>query len=218
MNGPSNTGSLRLTPQNKFIPTQTTGKSARTDTGLSLSLETVIGTTTTSTNGFGSDHESCSFAVCAGPAVVLSQLDENLNVIQRFFRARPDVWPINATPSFYNSPASQGTSEFRSRFASSLRDKGYGRTTAVDTIGVSCWESPGRSKASKRTRYASCVSLSPGGKLLAIGEVSRRIQLGLMPPTPAFALCSATDPCFTILNIDLFRSNSKVLRCYYEYP
>ena len=35
-------------------------------------------------------------------------------------------------------------------------------------------DSPGRSKAHTRTRNASCLSLSPDGRLLAVGEVRLR--------------------------------------------
>ncbi len=173
MSGPSNTGSFRLTPKNRFTPMQTAGKSAPEDSGLSLLLKTVIGTTTSSANAFDFVHESHSFVVCAGSAVVLSQLDEKLNVTQRFFRARPDVWPVNAIPSFYNSSAAQGVPDPRNRLASSLRDGGHGQAPGIFAMGSSSTESAGRGKANKRTRDVSCVSLSPGGKLLAVGEVRR---------------------------------------------
>lgn len=152
---------------------QTAGKSIPEDSDLSLLLKTVIGTTTNSANAFDSVHESRSFAVCAGSVVVLCQLDEKLNVTQRVFRARPDVWPVNAVPSFYNSSAAQGVPDPRNRLASSPRDGGHGKAPGVFTMGSSSAETAGRSKANKRTRDVTCVSLSPGGKLLAVGEVRR---------------------------------------------
>ena len=173
MSGSSNTGSLRLTP------VQTPGKSTREDTGVRLSLTKVIGTTTGSPNAFDSDHESHSFVVCAGSTVVLSQLNEDLNITQRFFRARPDVWPTCATSSLYSSPVAQGTSDSRSRSASSMKDGGHGQTLGGFTLGNRSVETPGRGKASKRTRDTTCVSLSPGAKLLAVGEVRRPIVLML---------------------------------------
>ncbi len=179
MSGSSNTGSLRLTPKNRLTPIQTPGKSTREDTGVRLSLKRVIGTTTGSANAFDSDHESHSFAVCAGSTVVLSQIDEDLNITQRFFRARPDVWPTSATCSFYSSPVAQSTSDSRSRSASSMKDGGHGQASGGITVGNYSVESPGRGKASKRTRDMTCVSLSPGAKLLAVGEVRRRILLML---------------------------------------
>ncbi len=171
MSGNSNTGSLGLTPKNRPILMQTPGNSAREESGLSVLLKTVIGTTTSSANAFDSVRESHSFAVCAGSVVVLSQLDEEFKVTQRFFRARPDVWPANVTPSFYNSPAAQGVPDTRNRLVSSLKDGGYGQAPAGFTVGNASTESAGRGKANKRTRDVTCVSLSLGGKLLAVGEV-----------------------------------------------
>ena len=173
MSGPNNSGSLRLTPKNRLAPIQALGKSVREDTGLFLSLKTVIGTTTSSVNAFDSDHDSHSFALCAGSAVVLGQVDEKFNVTQRFFRARPDALPTNATPSFYNSPTAQGTLDSHNRSASSLRDRAHGQSLGDFTTENYSTESPGRGKTNKRIRDVTCVSLSPGGKLLAVGEVRK---------------------------------------------
>ena len=172
MNDPSNTESPRRTPKNKFTPTQPAGRAARADTGFDLSLRNIIGTTTTSANGFSVDQDSHSFAVCAGSAVVLSQLDENLDITKRFFRTRPDAWPTNITPSFYSSLTSQGTPDSHSRPKSSLKDGGYRQAGGGNPMGVAHSEPSSRSKANKLARDASCVSLSPGGKFLAVGEVS----------------------------------------------
>ena len=173
MSGTSNTGSLRLTPKNRFTPVPVSGKPAREDTGLSLSLKTIIGTTTRSANAFDFDHESHTFAVCAGSAVVLGQVDEQLNINRRIFRARPDIRPLNATPSFYNSPTTQGISDSRNRLASFSKDGGHGQASLGFTTGIYPTESPVRAKANKKIRDVTCVSLSPGANLLAIGEVRR---------------------------------------------
>ena len=175
MSGTSNTGSLRLTPKNRLTPVQLSGKPAREDTGLSLSLKTIIGTTTGSANAFDSDHESHTFAVCAGSAVVLGQVDDTpeLNVTRRFFRARSDGWPVSATPSFYSSPVLPGISDSRIGLTSFSKDGGHGLATGSFTTGSHPTESPVRGKGNKKIRDATCVSLSPGAKLLAVGEVRR---------------------------------------------
>ena len=103
--------------------------------------------------------------------MALGQIDAQLNINQRFFRARPDVLPINATPSYYNSPSVQGTSDSRNRLPSSVKDGGHAQALGGFTAGNYSMESPSKGKANKKIREATCVSLSSGAKLLAIGEV-----------------------------------------------
>ena len=171
--------SLRLTPKSRFhpiqTPTQTPTKISRDDSGLQLTLKNVIGTTTSSANAFDAVAEHHTFVCCAGPAAILSRVDEKLNITQRLFRARPNALPINATPSFYN-PSTPPTTPGRSRQGSPLKEGIYGIGSAA-SLEYSA-ETQGQSKASNRSKETTCVSLSRCGKFLAVGEVCLRIYLG----------------------------------------
>ena len=163
---------LRLTPKNKFYPAQSTThmprKLSRDDKSLQLTLKIVIGTTTSSANAFDALPEHHSFVCCAGPAAILARVDEKLNVSQRLFRARPNAFSVNATPSFYN-PSTPPNTPGKGRQGSPLKDGSYG---IVSTTGFEYPpDSQGQSRAGSRSRESTCVALSRCGKFLAVGEV-----------------------------------------------
>ena len=155
-------GGNALTPRNRFRTTQDVAQGREIDHGWQLTLRSVIGTTTTSNNAFDSVPELSVFAYCAGPAVILSEVDEAFNVSQRLFRSRHSASPINGTSSFYN-PSTPPTTPSRSRHGSPLKEAIYGSEEYSTT--------PGSGKAGGWNRDATCISLSRGGKLLAVGEV-----------------------------------------------
>ena len=155
-----------LTPSNRY-PNQAAVRSFQEDVGCHLQLKTVIGTTTSSPNSFDSLLAINAFAVCAGSAVIVARVDAQLNITQHLFRARPNARPVNESFSFYSSTSP--ISSLRSRLASSLKESGYRVGHSYDDSGG---ESPGTSQICKRTREATCISLSPEGNLLAVGEVS----------------------------------------------
>ena len=173
MSAISHAAGLRLTPKNRFhpthTPTHTPVKQAREDSGLQLILKNVIGTTTRSPNAFDASPAHHTFVCCAGPAAILSQVDENLNITQRLFRARPNASPVNATPSFYN-PSTPPITPARSRQGSPLKEGGYGLSSTASLEYAA--DSQGLVKAGNRSRECTCVSLSHCGKFLAVGEVS----------------------------------------------
>lgn len=173
MNAIGHAASLRLTPKNRFhptnTPTHTPVKQAREDSGLQLTLKNVIGTTTSSANAFDATPAHHTFVCCAGPAAILSQVDENLNITQRLFRARPNASPVNATPSFYN-PSTPPNTPGRSRQGSPLKDAGYGLGSTASLEYAA--DPQGQGRAGIRSRESTCVSLSHYGKFLAVGEVS----------------------------------------------
>ena len=144
---------------------------------LRLSFNSIIGTTTDSVNAFDALAEHHTFVCCAGAATVLSRVDEHLNVTQHIFKVRPNAPPINATLSFYNS-ATPPSTPGKSRHGSASKDGGCG--TLYNTLQDYHQNSPRQGRASNRTREASCVSLSRGGDLIAVGEVNR--------PAPRFAV------------------------------
>lgn len=170
--------SLRQTPSNspfsRSSTVKTPNKSARADAG--LSLKHVIGTTANSANAIATHPPSRSLAFTAGAAAVLATFDSNLSITQRFYRARPTAIPLNPTPIVYapSTPLTPGA-ELRTRTAATLRDAGAGISPFGTPTGE--WaDSPGGKpwSARERVKAATCVSLSPDGKYLAVGETGYR--------------------------------------------
>ena len=146
-----------------------TGRKVVGDESLDLSLKTVIGTTTDSGNAFDCLPNLNIYATCAGSAVVLAQVDEQLNVTQRFYKAGSSVAAANTNaPS--NSRTLNGLGEGLRGAVSPFRDGKLGNANLA-TYGDSFVHSPGKSRASTRTRSANCVSLSADCQFLAVGEV-----------------------------------------------
>ena len=170
-----------LTPTSRFHAMQSTGfsptKQAREYNSLQLSLESVAGTTTNSANAFDTLPEHHTFVCSTGSAAVLSRVDEHLNITQHLFRARPNALPINATPSFYN-PATPPITPGRSRHGSPLKEGSSG--IIYNGLLDHSPDSPSQARANNRSRETSCVSLSRGGNLMAVGEVNW--------PAPRFAI------------------------------
>lgn len=165
--------SLVLTPTSRFHAIQNTNpsltKQTREYNSPQLSLKSVIGTTTKSVNAFDALPEYHTFVCCAGSAAVLSRVDDHLNITQQLFRARPNTIPINANISYYN-PATPPSTPGKSRNGSPLKDGGCGaiHSSLLDYPP----DSPSHGRANNRSREASCVSLSRGGNLMAVGEVN----------------------------------------------
>lgn len=171
----SSTWAFRQTPSNSPFTRAGTvkisNKSSRADAG--LSLKHVIGTTANSANAIATHPPARSLAFTAGAAAVLATFDSDLQVTQRFYRARPTAIPLNPTPIVYgpSTPVNPG-GELRTRTAATLRDAGAGMSPFGTPNGD--WaDSPGGKpwSARERVKAATCVSLSPDGKYLAIGEV-----------------------------------------------
>ncbi|CAI7622044.1 unnamed protein product [Penicillium bialowiezense] len=168
--GPS--ASLKITPSNSPILRPGTRSPSKTSHQSSLSLQTVIGTTTTTPNGFSSHDQSRSFALCAGSAAVLAQLDDDDNISQRFFRARPSAISLNPSTSFYNQNSTPpSTPDPRSRSLSHIRSNphlnipnGSPSSEAGEAGSPRGWSSRERIKA------VTSVSISPNGRFLAVGE------------------------------------------------
>ncbi|KAK3056322.1 hypothetical protein LTR09_002829 [Extremus antarcticus] len=162
---------LRLTPSNSpFFKTSTPRsptKSKSDEPG--LRLKKVIGTTTGSANGFDHQPTSKQFAYTAGATAVVCTVEQDLNVTQRFFRARPTSgggarelngqWPISPTPA-----------DARSRVLGGIRDGANGSPLGPSARDWS--DSPGgkSTTAKDRVKAATSVALSPNGKWVAMGE------------------------------------------------
>ncbi|KAF2460631.1 WD domain-containing protein, partial [Lineolata rhizophorae] len=183
-------GGLRLTPSNSPYPKTLAARSpvklaaagtAASSASLSsrdarpelaLALRRVIGTTAGSANAFASLPSEGAFAFTAGAAAVVASVDETTrHVSQRFYRARPTAAPVNPSSSVYGlSTPSNSSLDVRSRAANGMRDAGAGispfGSPAPDWV-----DSPSRAwTARERIKAATCVSFSPDGKFLAVGE------------------------------------------------
>jgi len=136
-----------------------------------LALKRVIGCSTTA---FDSHPPSRSFAYTAGAAAVVVQLDDDLQITQRFFRARPNAPTLTSTVSSY-APSTPGSysQETRNRTAASLRDAGIGNIYSNNASPFSGEDSPSSRTwtARERIKAATCLSFSPDGKWIAVGEV-----------------------------------------------
>ena len=193
---PKNKSHPMHSPNGIATPT-CTAKHKREERGLQLALKNVIGTTTSSANGFDSDPVNNSFVCCAGPAVVLCKIDEHLNISQRFFRAKPNVLPINATQSFYNASTPPRT-PVKQRHGTPFKPiNPEAGSVASPKLAL---DSPAHIEKIQLGREATCVSMSQGGQLLAVGEV--RDSLDTCPKSTA-------DMCRqdTILELSYFLQN-----------
>ncbi|KAL4876100.1 WD40-repeat-containing domain protein [Aspergillus karnatakaensis] len=164
--------SLRLTPSNSPSLRPPTRSSNRPSLYQStLSLQTVIGTTTTAPNGFSCHDQSRSFAFCSGSAGVLAELDDDNNVNQRFFRARPSASSVNPVASFYNQSTPPATPDARSKSLPSIKAASYNGTySGLPSNEFTEAYSPRTWSSRERVKAVTSVSISPNGRLLALGE------------------------------------------------
>lgn len=155
---------LKTTPNNRSSTVKAASRKAVNDIG--LALKHVVGTTAHSPCAIDSLPDANVLAFTAGAAAVVTTFDDNLKSVQRFFRARPTAIPLNPTPIVY--APSTPTGNDRTRIAGNAQNSPY----ATPSNGWS--DSPGGKpwSARERVKAASCVSLSPDRKFLAVGEVS----------------------------------------------
>lgn len=168
--------SLKITPSNSPVlrPGPTTRSPSKASHQSCLSLQTVIGTTTTTPNGFSSHDQSRSFALCAGSAAVLAELDDEANLSQRFFRARPSATSVNPTTSFYNQSTPPATPDPKSRSLSHIRSNPHlNISNGSPSSEVGDAGSPRGWSSRERIKAVTSVSISPNGRFLAVGEVSK---------------------------------------------
>lgn len=133
-----------------------------------LRLTKVIGTTTSSACGFDFNASKSCFVTCAGSVVVWSDVDSNLNITQRFFRAHPSV-PSQTDSIELGTPTK---SERRRSRLSPVRALGFRQAAPPSSPATPGTPgTPGRNGARQGSRAASCVSLSQDGRILAVGEV-----------------------------------------------
>ncbi|KAB8067622.1 WD40-repeat-containing domain protein [Aspergillus leporis] len=163
--------SLRITPTNSpgLRPPRTPNKVPQHQS--TLSLQTVIGTTTTSPHGFSCHDQSKSFALCAGSAAVLAELDEDGNVNQRFFRARPSASSVHPVTSWYNQSTPPSTPDTRARPLSAVKSAAHGSSFNGSPSSELAESNSNRAWSSReRVKAVTSVSISPNGRFFAVGE------------------------------------------------
>ncbi|KAH6608039.1 wd repeat [Trichoderma cornu-damae] len=176
-----------------------------------LSLKRVVGTTCRSPTTF--DTVNSSFAYTAGGAVVVVTVDGE-QYTQRFYRARPNVIPLcSVAAASQNAPSTPPTTtttpkanDSRNRVAVGHRDSHSGSDWS-DGPAPRTWTSRERIKA------ATCLSLSPDGKYLAVGETGyapRVLIFGLQDSSSDVPLVSISEHAFGV-NAVAWSADSKYL-------
>ena len=155
-----------LTPRHKTQSPARPGHGA--DNKLRFSIRKIIGVSAPSSSTADCLPGCGRFATCAGPAVVLYHVDEQLAVTQRIFHAAPDAEAVYKPPSFYSSCTPPRPRDRAAR--QSLAGDGSVSFGSPSSSGLA-HASRGWAKPTSRNRSASCVSLSSDGLWLAVGEV-----------------------------------------------
>ncbi|KAL8702020.1 MAG: hypothetical protein Q9224_000220 [Gallowayella concinna] len=137
------------------------------DTRVTSGLETVIGSTVNSVNALSAAVETNTFAFCAGATVVLAAINSQSRLDQRFFSARPDALPAQATRSYYNPATPTKVTGNRNYTATPSKDETISACASFDANG----DALGKAKPTYRSRGFTSIALSPSGKYLAVGEV-----------------------------------------------
>lgn len=174
---------LKLTPSNSSYAR--TPRSPNKSRGLyesGLSLKRIIGTTVSDPTGFDSLSSLRIFGYCAGAAVVITTLDQDVQYSQRFFRARPTAIPLIACNPIYTTPSTNvppstptnTANDSRNRNVVSLRDQTAGFSPSTPGLPQFDWSDSPSSKtwtSRERIKAATCLSISRDGRFLAVGEV-----------------------------------------------
>ena len=153
--------------------THTPAKNNRGVSDYHLKLKSIIGITAAATNGFAYSHSASTFAVCAGSAASVAQVDADGNVTWKYFRAGVSPASLHGSDSLQElpkTPTTTSTITTENRLVSSLRGKGslkYARSPLLESSAVPHDHSPTRQK----TRAVACVSMTVDGEILAVGEV-----------------------------------------------
>ncbi|KAL6710733.1 hypothetical protein ACN47E_007790 [Coniothyrium glycines] len=201
-------------PPLKTTPLRSPIKSSRAETN--LALRQVIGTTTASANAFDSLPAGRCFAYTAGAAAVIASIDEEHNVSQRFYRARPTTTPINPSTSIYGGPSTPTQNESRNRTAASLREAGFGGPPLASPATQDWAESPSTRAwtMKEKIKAATCVSFSPDGRFLAVGETGYKPRVLIFSTAPDASsdtpLTSLSDHTFGV-NCVAFSPDSRYL-------
>ena len=143
-----------------------------------LRLSKVIGSTTASVNAFDCLPHARKFAYTAGAAAVVATVADDLQVSQRFFRAKPTSssgasareglgqWPLTPTPA-----------DARTRTLGHVKEHSIGGSPLASARDWSDSPSGRTTTAKTRVKAATSVALSPNGKWLAVGETGYKPRI-----------------------------------------
>lgn len=136
---------------------------------VTLQLQHVVGTTTTTPTGLACCPPTNQYAYCAGAVAVLATVHDDGSTVKKYYRARPTAPSLHAPTSYYdnNSPSPAPSHRRASSFAPRrLRNSDVGRAVARD------WEDTGSQTwtARERIKTVTCVAISDTGRWLAVGE------------------------------------------------
>ena len=162
-------GSATLsTPTKSPFPRSGSRSPRKYNTGTTLNLRSVIGTTTSNPSGLTAYDGSRTFAYCAGSAAVLANVEDDGQVTQRFFRARPLASSINPQTPYYSQSTPTATPTKRKSIMPGLNTY---LTPTSSPIRARREEESGHTWTEReRIKAATSVSLSRDGRLLAVGE------------------------------------------------
>ncbi|KAL9110689.1 MAG: hypothetical protein Q9227_004866 [Pyrenula ochraceoflavens] len=169
---PNPASAFKITPSNSpraRSPSRSPAKNSLPST--ELCLQQVIGTTTTSPNGFAYHSPSRAVALCAGSAAVFTQYDGDFKIHQKFYRATPTAIAINdgnpshGTSTFSSTPERRRHSIMPTRATiTSIASPGSPSKEMHEHDAFKTWTSR------KRVKAVSCVAINPDGRYLAVGE------------------------------------------------
>ena len=157
-------------PQPKHLDIPKSPRLKKESPTLRLEPKEIIGTTTCSPVGFSCLPHRNLFAYCAGATAILVHIDNSNSYSWKYFRCRSrgdfegTSKPAKGVPaSPRNYQAHQPSQPTRGALTSPSRYAGS--PTMKRRIDVS------NSLKHQRIQAITCLSLSPDGKLLAVGEV-----------------------------------------------
>jgi hypothetical protein len=160
---PTNSPSLKPSPR---APSKPSSHSS------TLSIETVLGSTTSTPCGFDCLPSARLFVYCAASSVVLGRLEDDLSITRRYFRANPTVASVNPFVSYYQPSTPVANSDARARTFTASKAINAGAASPAYLNGDRTETASSRALNSRdRIKASTSVSLSPDGKLLAVGEV-----------------------------------------------
>lgn len=165
----------KSSPHSKSSPFKSPIKASSLET--KLKLKKIIGATVHSNNAFDCLESAKCFAFTAGAAAVVATVNEDCIISQRFFQARPGAPSLKSTtPLLDFGNATGGPQRSRSRPAPPNRSRDAGNPSSYFSLPIrDSVDAPSNKKPSVREKIkaTTCVSLSPDGRLLAVGEVRR---------------------------------------------
>ncbi|KAL8799681.1 MAG: hypothetical protein Q9182_005720 [Xanthomendoza sp. 2 TL-2023] len=159
------------------------------ETRITSGLETVIGSTVVSVNALSAAVDTNTFAFCAGATVILAAINSHLRLDQRFFNARPEALPAQATPSYYNPATPTKAAGSRIHAATPSKDEPMSGLASFDATG----DAPGKMGYHPRILvFSTAPGISQDAPLACLTEHTFGIRAITFSPDSRW-LCSLGD-------------------------